>query len=251
MGHQTRPVIGINVDLVSATKTAQEYIRLDSGYFDSVLSAGGLPMIMPPMNQEAEIDAFLEHVNGFILAGGPDIDPRRCGLPRHPAARPMAQRRAEHDDLLLRCLKRRELPILGVGVGMQQLNVSFGGSLHMHIPEDLPRAMPHFDRDFEGPHRHLVLLKSNTRLEEIYGDGELLVNSSHHQCVAQPGDDFRVAATAPDGVIEAIELKDSHWFCIGVQWHPESDTASALDLQLFECFMQACIRQAEPLQLAA
>jgi putative glutamine amidotransferase len=88
-------------------------------------------------------------------------------------------------------------------------------------------------------------------MEEIYGAGEIRVNSCHHQAVRQVGSDLRVSASAPDGVIEAIESTDANWFCIGVQWHPESETASALDLQLFELFIQACLRQAQPLQLAA
>jgi putative glutamine amidotransferase len=65
------------------------------------------------------------------------------------------------------------------------------------------------------------------------------------------GAKLRVCALAPDGIIEAIEAVDPNWFCVGVQWHPESDTASALDMQLFECFIQACLRQAQPLEMAA
>jgi putative glutamine amidotransferase len=88
-------------------------------------------------------------------------------------------------------------------------------------------------------------------MEEIYGAGEIRVNSAHHQAVRQVGKGMRVAAVAPDGVIEAIETTDASWFCVGVQWHPESETASALDSQLFECFVQACLRQAQPMSLAA
>jgi putative glutamine amidotransferase len=128
-------------------------------------------------------------------------------------------------------------------VGAQLLNVVSGGTLFMHLPEDMPRAMPHDDPSCSGPHRHLVLLEAGTRLDEIYGGGELRVNSCHHQAVRQPGAPFRIAARSPDGVIEAIEAVDPGWFCVGVQWHPESDTASALDLQLFECFLQACAQQ--------
>ena len=95
------------------------------------------------------------------------------------------------------------------------------------------------------------MLEPGTRMEEIYGAGEIRVNSAHHQAIRQPGTGLRIGARAPDGVIEAIESTDPNWFCIGVQWHPESETATALDLQLFECFLQACVRQAQTLQLAA
>jgi len=150
----------------------------------------------------------------------------------------------------MRRLVARQMPLLAIGVGMQQLNAARGGSLFLHLPEDLPRAMPHRDPS-GGPHRHIVVLEPNTRMEEIYGAGEIRVNSAHHQAVRQPGSDLRVGAVSPDGVIEAIEATDPSWFCVGVQWHPESETASALDMQLFECFVQACARQAQPLQLAA
>jgi putative glutamine amidotransferase len=163
----------------------------------------------------------------------------------------MAERREDNDRLLVRSLLRRTVPTLAIGVGMQQLNNACGGSLFLHLPEEQPRAMPHSDPSCHGPHRHAVLLEPHTRVDEIYGGGEIRVNSAHHQAVRQVGAKFRVSALAPDGVIEAIESTDPNWFCVGVQWHPESDTASALDMQLFECFIQACIRQAVPLQLAA
>ena len=115
----------------------------------------------------------------------------------------------------------------------------------------MPRAMPHWDPSCHGPHRHAVLLEPNTRLDEIYGGGEIRVNSNHHQAVKQPGPKMRVSALGPDGVIEAIEAVDPNWFCVGVQWQPESDSASALDMQLFEGFVQACIRQSQPMVLAA
>jgi putative glutamine amidotransferase len=251
MAAQTRPVIGINADFIAAGKHGQAQIRLTAGYFDSVLAAGGLPLIMPPLNKDAEINAFLDHVHGFILSGGADMDPRRSGQPSHAAIEPMAERRELNDRALVRCLLKREMPLLAIGLGMQQLNIACGGTLYLHLPEDLPRAMPHRDTATEGPHRHLVLLEPNTRLEEIYGGGELRVNSCHHQAVRQVGAKLRMSARSPDGVIEAIESVSASWFFVGVQWHPESDSASALDMQLFECFIQASIRHAEPLQLAA
>jgi putative glutamine amidotransferase len=152
----------------------------------------------------------------------------------------MAPRRDESDRHLVRRLLERRLPVLAIGLGVQQLNVALGGTLYLHLPEELPRAMPHRDPTGQA-HRHLVLVEPGTRLEEIYGGGEIRVNSSHHMAVRQLGAGLRVAALAPDGVIEAVETTDPHWFCVGVQWHPESESSSALDQQLFECFLQACL----------
>jgi putative glutamine amidotransferase len=251
MPQATRPRIGMNVDFIPATKTGKPHLRLNQGYSDAVLTAGGLPVLMPILARDTDIRTFLDRLDGFVLTGGLDMDPRRLGMPRHPAAQPMHERRDENDRILVKQLLDRRLPVLGLGVGMHQLNVACGGNLYQHLPEDCPRAMPHSDPTCTGPHRHLVNLKAGSRLEEIYGGTELLVNSNHHQAVKQVGAQFRVAATAPDGVVEALEALDPNWFCIAVQWHPEADSSSALDLQLFECFVQTCARVAPSLAIAA
>src|SRR5262245_37313300 len=183
MAQQTRPAIGINADFVAAKKNIQASLRLNAGYCDAVLAAGGLPVVMPPYAKEAEINAFLDRVDGFVLSGGLDLDPRKHGLPIHAAVQLMSERRDENDRILVRCLLKRKLPLLAIGVGMQQINVASGGTLFLHLPEDMPRAMPHADAAADGPHRHLVLLKPGTRIDEIYGGGELRVNSCHHQAV--------------------------------------------------------------------
>jgi putative glutamine amidotransferase len=251
MAHHTRPVIGINADFVAAGKHTTAHLRLGAGYCDTVLAAGGLPVVMPPYGKEAEISDLLDRIDGIILSGGLDMDPKRQGMPSHHSVQPMAQRREEHDRLLVRRVIERKLPVLAIGLGMQQLNAACGGSLYLHIPEDQPRALPHRDPSENGPHRHAVLLEPGTRIDEIYGGGEIRVNSAHHQAVCKLGAQLRIGARAPDGIIESIEATDPEWFCIGVQWHPESETASALDMQLLEGFVQACLRQAQPLELAA
>src|SRR5438874_1347075 len=243
MAHHTRPLIGINADFVPAGKVTRAHARLPAGYFDAAVVAGGLPLIIPPLAREAELNAILDRLDGVILSGGLDLDPRRQQLPSHPAVQPMSARREESDRVLVRCVLERQPPVLAIGVGMQHLNVQCGGSLYLHLPEDMPRALPHRDPS-GGPHRHAVLLEPNTRIDEIYGGGEIRVNSDHHQAVRQVGARLRVSALAPDGIIEAIEAVDPHWFCVGIQWHPESETASAMDMQLFECCIQASARLA-------
>jgi putative glutamine amidotransferase len=180
MAPQTRPCIGINADFVPTSKHQNAHLRLAIGYSDVLLAAGGLPVIMPPLNKEKEINAFLDRVSGFVLSGGAlDLDPRKHGLPTHPAVRLMPERRDENDRLLVRLLMERRMPLLAIGLGMQQLNVACGGTMFLHLPEDFPRGMPHFDPT-GGPHRHLVLLEPKTRVEEIFGGGELRINSCHH-----------------------------------------------------------------------
>jgi putative glutamine amidotransferase len=249
MPKQPRPFIGINADLVPAGKTSPALLRLAVGYLDAIVVAGGLPVVVPPLGRDVDMDDFLDRLDGFVLTGGADLDPRRHGLPGHPALQLLPERRDDSDRQLVRRLLDRRLPTLGIGLGMQQINVACGGTLYLHLPEDLPRSMPH--RDPTGvPHRHTVAIEPGTRIEEIYGGEEIRVNSCHHQAVHQVARGFRVGARAPGGVIEAIETTDPTWFCVGVQWHPEADSATALDLQLFECFVQACLRE-PALRLAA
>ena len=250
MPFQPRPVIGINLDLVTAGKSPASYVRLATGYFDKIYDAGALPMLLPPLNKEEAIDALLDRVDAVVLCGGADLDPRRRNLPTHSTVSPMLQRREDNDFLLIRRIMDRQMPVLGIGAGMQQLNVAHGGALILHLPEEMPKSLPHFDPS-GGPHRHIVLLEPKTHLDDIYGGGEIRVNSSHHQAVKTVGKGLRISAKSPDDVIEAIESTSPHWFCVGVQWHPESETASALDMQLFECFVQAALRNSQPLSLAA
>ena len=238
MGTTTRPFIGINTDFYPTSKTYPAFIRLPARYFDAVYSAGGQPLLIPPVGKESELETILDRLDGIVFVGGLDMDPRRSGLPGHPALQPMSERRELFDRALMQLVIKRKLPTLAIGVGMQMLNVSLGGSLYMHLPEEMPRAMPHYDPS-EGPHRHLVMLEPNTRFEEIYGAGELRVNSMHHQAVKTLGKGLRVGAKSPDEVIEGIEIVDPQWFCVGTQWHPECETASALDMQIFEALIAA------------
>src|SRR5262245_29023084 len=97
MAKTNRPVIGINTDFIAPGKQTRAHARLNAGYFDAILTAGGLPLILPPVGSRAEIDATLDRIDGIVLSSGLDLDPKRNGLPPHPAVLPMAERRDDHD----------------------------------------------------------------------------------------------------------------------------------------------------------
>ena len=246
-----RPLIGSSCDIYTP-KVGVPYVRLNAGFFDSVLLAGGTPILIPPFKKEnyPELDALLEMVSGVIMVGGMDLDPRKQGKQATNTVQPMAPRREDADRYLLGKIVERKVPLLAIGASMQLLNLQFGGSLFQHLPTDHPKAMPHFDPT-GSTHRHMVNVEPNSTLEELYGAEELRVNSAHHQGINQLGKRLRVGAKAPDGVIEAIETTDETWFCLGVQWHPEAETASALDRQLFDNLIGAAIRFAEPAMVEA
>lgn len=240
-----RPLIGITTDYLTPKNTAA-YTRTNAGYVDAVLAAGGLPILLPPLKKDnyPELDTYLKMISGIVFSGGQDLDPRKYGQQLTSATQLMAPRREDSERLLFQKVFDRKMPVLGIGMGMQLINLFHGGTLFQHLPAENPKAMPHSDPS-GYPHRHMVNVEEGTLLEEIYGAGEQRVNSSHHQAVNQLGRKLRVAAKAHDGVIEAVETTDPAWFCVGLQWHPEDETASALDQQIFECFVQASARFVE------
>ncbi|MCA9230113.1 MAG: gamma-glutamyl-gamma-aminobutyrate hydrolase family protein [Planctomycetales bacterium] len=232
----TKPLIGVNADYRPAKGDAPAYSYVAAGYFDSILEAGGLPILIPPYQTEEDIDQVLDRLDGLLLVGGADLDPRRDGWMLHPNVRLQDSRRESFDRCLISKAAERRMPVLGIGAGMQLLNVSQGGNLLLHIPEDRPNALPHAD-PLDPAHRHTLELKAGSIMERVYGDGELRVNSMHHMAVDEIAPGFEVTARCPDGIVEAIESIQSDWFALGTQFHPEAATASALDVRIFEEFL--------------
>ena len=113
-------------------------LYLYAGYFDAVVKAGGVPIIIPPLKDQGDLDRVLEVLDGVVLAGGADLDPRNDGFMLHPSIRLLDRRREEFDRMLVRSVAQRRMPVFGIGCGMQLLNVSQGGNLFLHIAEDVP-----------------------------------------------------------------------------------------------------------------
>lgn len=240
-----KPLIGITSDLTLGKRDKNPKAFVDAGYCDGVIAAGGTPVVIPPYPREEVLEEYLDRIDGILMTGGGDLNPRKMGRKPHPAIKEMLPRREDSDRMVCKMVIERKLPTLAVGVSMQLLNVLCGGTLYAHLPEDMPRGIPHHD-PLDNMHRHIVFVTPRTRLEAIYGEGEIRVNSSHHQGIRTLGKGLRSGALAPDGLIEAIEGTDKDWFVVGVQWHPESDSSSALDRQLFEGFVHAAQGAAAP-----
>lgn len=231
-----KPIVGLNADYRAAKKDSPAYSFLAAGYYDRILAAGGIPVIVPPLESEDDLNQVLDGLQGFVMIGGQDLDPRRDGFMLHPSVRSMERRRETFDRRLMRVIAERRMPFFGVGVGMQLLNVSQGGNLYLHIPEDLPQSIPH--KDLQDPaHRHGLAIVPGSLMERVYGEGEIRVNSMHHMAVDEVAEGFVVTARCPDGVVEAIESEMPDWFAFGTQFHPEADSASALDVRIFEEFI--------------
>ena len=234
-----KPVVGLNCDFVDAKNGQEPYSFMWSGYYESIQRAGGNPVILAPTENEEDLLQILSKLDGVVLTGGADLDPRRDGYVLHPSVRPMHARRENFDRMLMRVIAEHKIPVFGIGAGMQLMNIVLGGDLFFHIPVDLPKAMPHFDRTSTLLHRHSLDVLPGTLMERVYADTEIRVNSRHHMAVNTVAPGFRVSAVAPDGVIEAIESELDDWFALGTQFHPESSSATALDLRIFEEFITA------------
>ena len=231
-----KPLIGINTDYRAAVRSTPAFSYIAAGYFQSIFAAGGIPVIVPPMDDADSIHTLLNQLHGFMMIGGADLDPRNDGFMLHPSVRPLDPIRETSDRLLMNDIAERRMPFLGIGVGMQLLNVQQGGNLFLDIKEDLPSAVPHLD-PHDPNHRHTLDVVSDSLIGRVYGDGEIRVSSRHHMAIDEVAPGFAVTARCPDGVVEAIESEMIDWFALGTQFHPECAAASALDIRIFEEFV--------------
>jgi len=228
-----RPIIGLNCDFEHTKPQRRKHSFIYPEYYDAVVRTGGLPMLLPPLNEPDELGALLDRVDGFVLTGGDDLDPEPLGLPPHPEVTPVHPRREASDWMLVRALLERPLPVLAICLGLQQLNILAGGTIHVHIDDaDQVHRLP------GKPTRHTIEVAEGTRLHAICGSAELEVLSHHHQAIDLVAPGWRACAVAPDGFIEAIEPESPERFILGVQWHPES-AESQLDQQLFDALVSA------------
>lgn len=246
---RSKPLIGLNADYRAAKKDAPAFTFVCSGYYDAIMEAGGMPIVVPPTAHDADLCRLLDMLDGMVLVGGADLDPRRDGYMLHPAVRLLDERREEFDRRLMKHIAKRRMPVFGIGVGMQLINVSQGGTLFLHLPEDLPKALPHKDL-IDPAHRHGLEVVPGSLMERVYGDGEIRVNSLHHMAVDDVAPGFMVTARCPDGVVEAIE-STTDWLAFGTQFHPESESASALDLRIFEEFISGITGEVAAVKLVA
>ncbi len=214
-------------------------------YRQAILHVGGEPRIL---DSTMPIDQALDGVDGLMLTGGDDVAPARYGEPPHPKAVAAEAGRDEFEIGLIIAARARHVPIFAICRGIQVLNVACGGTLVQDIPSQLAGALPHsLPSPPNEPYMlaHEVWVDKDSLLSKLMRerlvDESVEVNSRHHQAVKQVADGFRVSATAPDGVVEAIE-DPAEKFCLGVQWHPENFFRTGEFRTLFEGFVEAATK---------
>ncbi len=232
----TPPRIGLNCDI--ALVAGIEIAKVNWNYVGSVLDAGGLPILLPPV--EESVPEVLKTVEGLVLTGGRDYDPAAYGEARRAETQLLDPRRTAGDLALARAALARGMPVLGICGGAQLINIALGGTLVQHVPDTVGTAVTHGWADGPEPF-HDVEVVEDSVLAGVLGSRRLRVNSSHHQAVAKLGEGLRVVARATDGIVEAVEGAGPG-FVLGVQWHPERMRARPDQAALFRALIDACAR---------
>ena len=216
---------------------------LPKAYVQAIENAGGLPIILPIIDGDKElIYEMVEHIDGLLLTGGVDVDPLLFGNEPHPDLGRIDPYRDFFEMHLAEAALKKELPILGICRGCQLLNVAAGGTIVQDIPAEYgkDKVIKHAQVAPRWYATHTVQFNTGSRLAQIFGSEELVINSYHHQSVKEPAAGFQATAFAKDGIIEGIE-KDNHRFTIGVQWHPEQMfQRNPVFTKLFKSFVDAC-----------
>ena len=237
---KTKPIIGIGSD-VRSPQGKRESAFTFLTYVEALRRAGAIPVLIPPQPENAA--EVLDGLDGLVLAGGDDCDPAAYGEERHPSVEPMDSRRQNNDLSLAKAARERQIPTLGICLGMQVMNVAAGGTLVQDIDSQLQTEIQHASEP-EDRARHDVMIEQGTQLASILGARELDVNSSHHQAIRNVGAGLRVTAHAPDGIVEGLE-DPRHPFYLGVQWHPEDMKGEESASTLFGAFVEAARKHAQ------
>jgi len=246
-----RPLIGVTTSEVRRGDLAtlrrhgeppQHEMALGLTYMRAVELAGGVPVVLPPLEAGA-MSTLLTRLDGVCLSGGPDLDPAAYGARAHAALGPTEPALDRFELELARAADAAGMPLLGVCRGAQALNVARGGTLHQHIEG-------HRQIELATLATHSVRIAARSRAARVLGGHTAEVNSFHHQAVETLGDGLVATAWAPDGTIEGLE-DPSHPFLLGVQWHAETLLDDPAHLALFAALVDAAAARSGAGTLAA
>ncbi len=221
------------------SEPAMRELALGTTYPEAVRRAGAVPVIVPPMSDEA-IEPLLDGLWGIVVSGGPDVDPALYAQEPHPALGPIERDIDVFELALLAAATKRAMPVLCICRGLQLLNVCRGGTLVQDIPTQVPDSLEHRQTESGRLATHDVRLEADSTVGRVIGAQGVRVNSFHHQAVDRLGDGLRAVGSAPDGVVEAIE-DPAHPFLVGVQWHIESLVDDPRQRGLLEAFIAAAV----------
>lgn len=231
-----KPMIG----LVALYDEKKESYWMLPGYMAGLLEAGAIPVMMPLTAERDDICRLLDRLDGVLLTGGHDVNPRLYGETPAKECGALCDERDKMETVLLEEALKADKPVFGICRGLQFLNVHLGGSLYQDLPGQRPGQVEHhMEPPYEIP-VHEVSIEEGSPLEAIIGQKMLPVNSYHHQGIKELAPGLQAMAYAPDGLVEAVSLPGRS-FVMAVQWHPEfSYRTDAASRKLFAAFVKAC-----------
>lgn len=230
-----KPIIGVFPSFEGEKNT----LSVNKNYVNAITACGGTAYILPLFEHSEEYFDALEHIDGLLLTGGVDIAPECYGEKNNGKSLCVCPLLDKSEKLLIDLVMKKDIPVLGICRGMQALNVFYGGTLVQDIPTDIAAAEKHSSGG-ENAVFHNIQISKSSPLSEIMGFGTHRINSYHHQAVKKIAPDFSIAATASDGIVEAIFCTEKK-FVLGVQWHPERDTKEISDnIKIISAFIKAC-----------
>ncbi|MDR2414094.1 MAG: gamma-glutamyl-gamma-aminobutyrate hydrolase family protein [Odoribacteraceae bacterium] len=209
-----RPLIGISANFSDgASCIHDDYVR-------AVARAGGIPLLVPTMQDAAALQAIVARLDGLLLSGGGDVNPLYSGEEPVPGLGGVNVARDRYELLLTRSAANRQVPIFGICRGHQLVNIAFGGKNYQDLPSQVPGCLKHRQEMTTGHGSHSVRVAPGSTLFNLLGRETVIVNSFHHQAIREVAPGFTPTAVAPDGVIEAMEAMP-YYRVFSVQWHPE------------------------------
>ena len=249
--HSGRPIVGVPTQTLQSLGGVSAEIPaswvMSQRYILTLVAAGAIPVMIPLVDDET-VRGIYDELDAVFLPGGADIDPATYGKGPHPLCDKTDKERDRVELLLAKWAIDEGKPVLGVCRGMQLINVAAGGSLYQDLAEQLPGSLKHDYFPFNGASwtrdylAHAVQVAPESRLSMLFGAGELPVNSMHHQGVREIGRDLVATATAPDGLVEALE-GTGEGYVFAVQWHPEALTDGDAQMRaLFRDFVTEAAR---------
>ncbi len=235
-----KPLIGITCGL-SVNKYGSEVCAVGRAYTEAVFIAGGIPLMIPIASDQPDQAEIMASLDGLLLTGGGDINPRLFDGKPHARVYGVSDARDTLEIALVRAAVSHHVPLLAICRGIQVLNVAFGGTLYTDIHDQHPDALRHdwfpdIPRDYLA---HSVRIERESILFSIFQADEIQVNSLHHQGIEKVGQGLTPIAFAPDGIVEALALQHAD-FAVGVQWHPECLPDDVKMQKLFKGFVAAC-----------
>ncbi len=237
----SRKLVGITCSSIFGTPYGERDV-LNRKYARAVANAGGVPLILPVFGGAEMAAKYLGAIDGLLLSGGVDMIPAAYEQEALPELEETDAGRDQLEMPLIKLALEHNLPIFGICRGLQTLNVALGGTLYQDLPTQKPSIIQHAQTKAGYPRdafTHTITINPDTRLASIVGVGEMRVNSHHHQAIDRIGNGLIVTATAPDGVIEAVELPAKR-YVLAVQPHPEETaTHDERSRQLFATFVAA------------